>query len=127
MAGTEAVSLQVCEVVRENTQAQINVNVKRLDAHSLEIKELTRIGDRLTQLIEMQCKQLEDKTKQLEEHSHRLEELEIEKQKPAPKAAWYETSTGSFVVKTGMVILVMVVAAAIGQNYKDVLATVFSK
>ena len=136
--GDEKVSAKVCEVVHENLNEQAGTTLKRLDAHSQEIKELTRIGDRLTQLIELQTKHLENQTKQLEDYGRRLDGVEKEVSQvhlPPPtqtqtttttthEAAWYESSTGSLVVKTGMVILVMLVAAAIGMNYKDAVSAV---
>lgn len=135
MAGEGNISPQVCQLARDNIKEHMEVNVKRLDAHSQDIKELTKIGDRLTQLIEIQTKQLDNQTKQLEDYGRRLDGVEKEMVTvhiPPPtqtqtttttthKVAWYESSTGSFVVKTGMIILVMIVAAAIGQNYKDAL------
>lgn len=139
MAGNEGISPQVCELARKNIADQHNLNVKRLDSHSQDIRELTRISDRITQLIEIQSKQLENQTKQLEEYGRRLEGIEKNlyavQTAPPPtqtqtttttthQVAWYESSTGSYVAKGAITILVMIVAAAIGQNYKDAIVTI---
>ncbi|MCO5387782.1 MAG: hypothetical protein NHB14_20665 [Desulfosporosinus sp.] len=123
MADNESISPRECDIARENLQKNIDVNTKRLDAHSQSIKELTRISDQLTQLIKIQSKQLENQTKQLEAYGHRLDELEKDRS-TVPKLSWYETSTGGFVVRAGMVILVAIVAAAIGLNYMDLVTAI---
>ena len=129
MSNEGYVSKEVCEITRDQVNKALNTNEKRLNAHSDEIKELTKAVTELVatnkQLIQTQDLLI----KNLEAQEKRIKTLEDEKATvaaaaAAAKNAWYNSDIGKWTIKAGIVILVLVVCAAIGINALDALKEV---
>lgn len=120
--GNEPVGKDVCNIKMDNMQKEIDVNVKRLDSHSGEIKELTTISAKLTQLVELQSKQLENLTEE-------VKELKAAPKQDATKdkSKWYESDIGKFLIKAGVVAVFVLIGAAVGINAVDKLQPLLGK
>lgn len=104
--GDEAVKEQACNRCRKDIDRQFLTDEKRLNAHSEDIQDLKMISNKLTQLQEIQTKQLENMEKRI---------ADIEQQNQV-KQGFYNSDVFKWVVKALIVMAVMLVGAAIGHN-----------
>jgi predicted ribosome quality control (RQC) complex YloA/Tae2 family protein len=123
------VSARECSVCRNNADKQDGVTERRLNKHSDEIQDLTRISDQLTQLMSSMVETQNKMDKRLEAIEKLQLEMEIEKEAKekaeSKKPRWYETKIGEWVIKTSVLLIIFVVGAAIGQDLIPDLLKVF--
>lgn len=110
MANESYVTEKECRLITANVKDQLDRDEKRLNDHGRNIDELASISAKLTIIVENQGKTLDD-------HGKRIASLE--KSKP-----WYESDIGKYMVKAGIWLIFIIVAAAIGLNAMDALKTV---
>lgn len=110
MSNEGLVTEKECKLMMNNTKEEAARSERRLNEHSQNLDELANISSKLTLLVEQQSKTIED-------HAKRI--LDLEKSKP-----WYETEIGKYIIKAGIWLLFIIVAAAIGLNALDTLNTV---
>lgn len=116
MGNDNYVDEKVCQARMEKTDEKEETNTQRLNAHSVEIKQLTRIADQLTQLMNINTKQAEAFAQRLEEVEKRIP---VETKKP-----WYESDTGKLLIRAGVVLIFLLLAAAIGRGFIEALQPV---
>lgn len=143
MGDEKFVTKEMCELLNMNIKETISDIKDSVDSISGDVKELTVISAKLTQLQEIQSKTLitmEKRLSSLEDTQARtVSALEVrvdalEKAKSEPrsevkvnKTRFTDTKTFEFLVKAGVVILAMVIMAAIGQNYMEDLKSILGK
>lgn len=122
------VSTRECSVCRNNADKQDLVTERRLNKHSDEIQDLSRISDQLTQLMTGMIETQKKMDKRLEAVERLQMEMQIEKKakdrvkneitndENNKKQRWYETKIGEWLIKMGTILLILIIGAAIGQD-----------
>jgi hypothetical protein len=98
-----------CKLITQNVTQQLDRDEKRLNDHGKNIDELTNISAKLTIIVDNQGKTIDD-------HSKRIASLE-------KSTRWYDTDIGKYLIKAGIWLIFIIVAAAIGLNAMDALKT----
>lgn len=101
---TPGVNILVCDAKMDNMEKEIKridqVTTKRLDSHSQEIDEITKINLESSILL-----------KQIMERA-----AEKENENVTPTKPWYESDVGMFVIKSIVVMIFCILGVAIGIN-----------
>jgi gas vesicle protein len=133
------VQKETCSICRESLLSEIDVNrqaitslenvaTKRLNSHSDDIKELTKVSielagtsKQLTAIQELLIKNQEAQEKRIKAVEDKLEA------NPMKKASWYDTEIGKCTIKAAVIIFAIIIFAAIGQDAMQDLKTVLGK
>lgn len=129
MANEGYVSKEICELTREQVTKALETNERRLNSHSDDIKELTKVVTELVATNKQLVATQDLLIKNLEAQEKRIKTLEDDKkviadQVIAVKGAWYNSDIGKWAIKAGIIILVIIVCAAVGINALDALKEV---
>ena len=107
---TVPITSQSCDKCRNDIDNQLNRSERRLNSHAESIEELSVISSRLLLLQELAEK--------------RLNAMEETLKKGPPAVPWYDSDTGKWVIKASIIILVLILAVAIGKGFLTDLDTV---
>ena len=98
----------------EDFKSRVEDELKR---HAEMLEEIHEQNARLTIIIERLTEIDDRQDRELKHYRHQLEAA-------AERKPWYETSIGSFVVKSAVFILLVILCAAIGLNTAETLKVV---
>lgn len=104
------VSEKECRLITESTNKQLARDEARLNEHSKNLDDLTIISAKLTMLVELQGKIIDEHTTKI-----------FNAAKTVP---WFESKLGEYIVKSFILLLFMLVAAAVGLNALDTIQTI---
>lgn len=131
--GDAGVKKEACEMCRENLLGKIQnaektisavdgVNTKRLDAHSEEIKQLSKLSIEVAGSNKQLIAMIDLLTKNLETQERRI--IKLEDRAAEPKKAWYESDIGKWVIKASVIIFFLILAAAVGKGFIEAIKPV---
>jgi cytochrome c-type biogenesis protein CcmH/NrfG len=102
----------LCNERHENIKKEQDRTERRLNGHSNELKELSKLVYSVIAIQEQQAKTQELLLQNLQA---------LTPKNDVKKKVWYESDIGKFLIKSGVALLFLVIIAAIGLNLSDAL------